>query len=148
MQVHPLMAGEPGLDAGMFMGGVVVNDDVESEVLRRLTVELLEESEELVVAMAFVALADDLAGGHIEGREEGSRAVALVVVSHRPCPAFLHGQPGLAAVERLNLAFFVDAEDDGLLGRVQVEPDNVLQLFEEPGSIESLKFLTRCGLRP
>jgi hypothetical protein len=71
--------------------------------------------------------------------------VALVVVSHRPRPAFLHGQPGLAAVERLYLAFLVDAEDDSVLRRVQVEPDNVLQLFEEPGSLESLKFLTRWG---
>jgi hypothetical protein len=41
-------------------------------------------------------------------------------------------QPGLRAVERLNLALFVDRQDDGVRRRVDVEPDDVAQFVDEP----------------
>src|SRR3989304_5816817 len=44
--------------------------------------EPVEEGEDLLVAVARVAGAGDLAGGDLERRVEAGRAVALVVVGH------------------------------------------------------------------
>ena len=57
--------------------------------------------------------------------------MALVVVGHRAGSAFLHRQAGLGAVERLDLRLFVDREDDGMGGRIDIKPDNIAQLVDE-----------------
>jgi len=58
--------------------------------------------------------------------------MTLVVVGHRPGAALLHWQAGLGAVERLDLALFIDREDDGMGGRIDIQTDNVAQLVDEP----------------
>ena len=62
-----------------------------------------QEAQELLVAMARHAAADDRAVEHVEGGEQGGRAVALVVMGHGAGPALLDRQPRLGAVERLDL---------------------------------------------
>ena len=37
------------------------------------------------------------------------------------------GATGLCAIKRLNLALFVDRQDDGVYGRINIEPDDVAQ---------------------
>jgi len=57
--------------------------------------------------------------------------VPLVIVRHGSGTTLLQGQSGLRAVERLNLALFVDRQDDGVRGRIDVEPDDVAQFVYE-----------------
>ena len=64
------------------------------------------------MAMALHVAADDGAIEDVEGGEQRGGAVTLVVVRHRPGAARLHRQPRLGAVERLDLAFLVDREND------------------------------------
>jgi hypothetical protein len=52
-------------------------------------------------------------------------------VGHRPGAALLHRQAGLGAVERLDLALFIDREDDGMGGRIDIETDDVAQLVDD-----------------
>jgi hypothetical protein len=59
--------------------------------------------------------------------------VALVVVRHGAGAAFLQGKPGLRAVEGLNLGLFIDAEDDGPVGRIQIEAHDVGEFLQELG---------------
>ena len=80
------------------------------EIGRRLPVDLLEERQELLGAMARQAFADDLAGRHVERGEQRGGAVALVVVGHGAGAALLEGQAGLGAIERLDLALLVDSK--------------------------------------
>ncbi len=54
-------------------------------------------------------------------------------------------QHGLGAFERLDLRFLVDAEHDGVVRRIETEPDDVLDLSTNSGSVESLKLFERCG---
>ena len=61
---------QPGLDRRGLVSGVVVHDDVEVQPLRGTPVDLLQEVEELPGPVAPVALADDEAGGDIEGGEQ------------------------------------------------------------------------------
>jgi hypothetical protein len=57
--------------------------------------------------------------------------VTFVVVGHRPEPTRLHRQARLGSVERLDLRLLIDAEDDGVGRRVDVEADDVLHLVGE-----------------
>src|SRR6201999_3867930 len=56
-----LPASEPRFDLGCLVGSVVVHDDMDSEPLRDLSVDLFEELQELDRPMALVAFADDKA---------------------------------------------------------------------------------------
>ena len=52
-------AGEPGLDLGMLVGGVVVDDEMDVELGRHIGLDVAQEGEELLVTMAGFALGDD-----------------------------------------------------------------------------------------
>ena len=77
------------------------------EVVRKASVDLLQEVEELARPVALVALSDDEAGGDVEGGEQRRGAVANVVVSTSLRHARHHRQDRLLAIERLDFAFFV-----------------------------------------
>ena len=104
---------------------------MQGEVGRERTVEAPQELQEFLMSMTPVALADDLAGQHIQRGEQRRRAVALVVVGHRTAAARLHRQARLRAVESLDLALLVHAQHHRLLRRVQVQPHDVGQLLDE-----------------
>jgi len=60
-------AGEPRLDLGCLVDGIVAHDDMDVEPFEHLSVDLLEEVQELGRPVAPVALVDDEARGDIEG---------------------------------------------------------------------------------
>ena len=98
--------------------------------------DVIDDAQELqpfLMAVPVVAHGDDLAFQRIEGGEQRGRAVALVIVGHGAAAALLHRQAGLGAVQSLNLALLVGAQDDGVLGRIQIQADDVLQLLLELG---------------
>ena len=108
---------EPGFDLRRFMGGVVVHDDVDVQIIGNATIDLLEEIEEFPGPVALIALADDEARGNVERGEQGCGSVADIIVR----PALGHtrhqGQNRLFAVECLYLALLVDAKDQSPIGR-------------------------------
>ena len=122
------MSGQPLAHLRMFVGCVVVDDGVDFLSRRHLRLDGVEEADELLVPVALHIAADDGAVEDIESREQCRRAMTLVVVGHRPGAALLHRQAGLGAVERLDLALFIDREDDGMGGRIDIETDDVAQL--------------------
>jgi hypothetical protein len=58
-------------------------------------------------------------------RPDRCGAVPLVVVGHRATAAGLERQPGLSAVECLDLRFFVNRQHHRVRRRINVEPDDV-----------------------
>src|SRR6185437_11495139 len=62
-------------------------------------------------------------------------SIALVVVRHRSTTALLNRQPRLRAVQGLDLALLVGAQDDGMLRRVEIETDDRLKLFSKLGIV-------------
>ncbi len=83
------------------------------------------------MAMSFMAFADDFPLKQFQRGEQRGRPVALVVVRHGAATALLEGQAGLGAVQSLNLALFIDTKNDGLVGRIEIEADNIGQFFEK-----------------
>ena len=89
------------------------------------------ELQELLMPVAFVKITDDFSLKQIQCGEQSSSSVSFVIVRHGAAATFLQRQPGLRAVQCLNLALFIHTKDDGFVGRVQVEPDNIRKLFQE-----------------
>lgn len=136
---------EPGAHLGTLVSGVVVEDDVDGLAGRHLGIDGVKEADELLVTMALHVAADDGAVEHVEGGKQGGRAVALVVVSHGAEPALLHGQAGMGAVERLDLALLVDRQHDGMGRRVDIEADDVAQLVDELRIVGQLELAPAVG---
>jgi hypothetical protein len=111
----------------------------------------IEEADELLMAMTCHALADHRAVEHVEGCEQRGRAVALVVVRHRPGAALLHRQARLGPVEGLNLALLVDRQHHSMSRRIDVQPDDVLDLGGELGigrQLEAADLMGSQAVRP
>ena len=108
---------QPGPDRRRFMRGIVIHDDVDIETLRDTGVDLLEKVEKLGRAVALVAFTDHEARGDIEGCEQGSGAVTDIAMGPALGNAGHHRQDRLLAVERLDLALLIDAENQRPVGR-------------------------------
>ena len=99
--------GQPAFDAGMLVGGVVVDDEVDIEVRGHVGVNVFQEAQELLVAMTRPALGEDPAGDDIQGREEGGGAVANIAVRDAFDITQPEGQEGLGALQSLDLGWKV-----------------------------------------
>ncbi len=84
---------------------------------------------------------------NIEGRKQRCRAVALVVVGHRSEPPFLERQPRLCAIKRLNLAFLVERQHDGMRGWVDIKADNIAEFICELGIVRQFELAETVGLK-
>ena len=91
---------------------------------------------------------DDLAFEDVEGGEQGGGAVALVIVCHRGAARLLDRQARLGAVERLDLAFLVDAKDHGMGRWIDIQANDILELVGEAGVIGDLERAHPMGLKP
>src|SRR5438270_9649825 len=76
-------------------------------------------------------LADDLAAGDVQCGEQRGGAVTLVVEGAPLGLARPHGQDRLRAIERLDLAFLVRAQDQRSFWWVEIEADNVAHLLDQ-----------------
>ena len=112
--------GQPSLDPGMLVRGVVVDDEMNIEVHGDVGLDVAQELEELLVTMTGLALGHHFPGGDIQRREEGGGAVPLVVVRHPFHVSQSQGQQGLTAFQRLDLTLLVHAQHHGVLGWIHV----------------------------
>src|SRR5215469_18120269 len=96
-----------------------------------LAVDAAQEPQKLLVAMTLITVADDFAGEHVERREQSRRSVSLVVMGHGAAAPLLQRQPGLGALQGLNLALLVYTKHHRLVGRIQIKPHHVGELLEE-----------------
>ena len=107
--MKPGMRSEPSLHFRMFVGGIVVNDQVEFFVRRCHLVDDAEELEPLLMTMPIIAHADHSAIEGIHGGEQSGCPVPFVVVGHGPATTLFHRQTGLRPIQRLNLTLLVGA---------------------------------------
>ena len=66
VELEAWMPTEPGPDARMLVGAVIIHDEVELQVGRCLAIDFLEESNELLVSMTRHAVPYDFAIEHTE----------------------------------------------------------------------------------
>ena len=71
VEMKALVPLEPSADFRMLVRGVIVDDQVHLPLGRSFAVDLVEETDELLMPVAAHALADDLAVEHVERGEQG-----------------------------------------------------------------------------
>ena len=67
--------------------------------------------------------------------------MALLIMRNCADASLFHRQSGLGAVKGLNLALFIDAEHDGMSGRIEVKPGHIAQFINEFGIVGQLELL-------
>ncbi len=98
------------------------------------------------MAVPRLALGEDRSGGDIQrGKQRGS-AMADIIVGDSFHITKAHGQHRLGAAERLNLRFLVHRQHDGMIGRVQIQANDVAHLFDEEGIGGELECFTSMRL--
>src|SRR5947209_12046191 len=98
---------EPSHDVGMFVGGVVVDDDMDRLFPGHSGLDDVQKPNELLMAMALHALADNLALKDIERREQGGDAMAFVIMCNGTSSTLLHRQTLLDSVKCMYLSIFI-----------------------------------------
>src|SRR6202453_4047246 len=130
------------------MSAIVVHDQVNAQtwifgkLLGQRRVNLLQEFDELLLTVATVTLANDFASGHSQGCEERCRAMAFIIVGVSLSLSRPQRQQGLSAIQSLDLRFFIDAQDDGLIGRIQIQANPIANLFDKErigGQLECIR---------
>src|SRR5271169_5132652 len=125
VEVIARVAGEPRFHGRGLVGGVIVKHQMDVEIGRYGLLDLAEELAEFDRAVTLVAATDDVAGSDVQGGEQRGRAATLVVMAAPLDLTGAHRQQRLGAVECLNLRLLIDAQHQGAVGWVDVEPDNV-----------------------
>jgi hypothetical protein len=110
--------------------------------------DVAQETQELLMPMSQLALGEDLAVGDVEGCEERRRTVANVVLRDAFDVAQSQRQQRLRALERLDLALFIDTQHQRIVRWMQIQAGHITHLLNENGSVESLKDFERCGCTP
>ena len=112
---------------------------------RDLALDGIEKADEFEVAMALHAAANHGAVEHAERGEQGDGAVPLVIVRHGLAAPRLDRQSRLGAIERLDLALFVDRQHHYVGRRIDIEADDVGEFGGKAGSRDRLNVRSRCG---
>lgn len=117
-RVMNLIAGvccQPAFHLGVLMRRIIVHYQMDIQVFGNVGIHLLEELEVFLVSVVGFALGENLSASNVEGRKEGGGPVADIIVGDSFHVTQPHQKNRLGTIQRLNLAFFVDAQNDGLI---------------------------------
>src|SRR5947208_1394231 len=136
----------------MLVRGVVVSDQMQIELARRLAVNLLEKAQPFDMGVARLGAGDQFAGQLDECGKQRDRAMPGIIVRHGAGALGRQRQAQLRAFERLALAFLVAAQHQRLCRRIEIEPDHIPKLLLElriVGEFEGLQTMRlQVVLRP
>jgi len=148
MQLETGMLFQPGLHLGRLVGGVVVEDQVDVAGFFHGPVDAAQETQELLGTVTRHAFPDYEARLDVQRGEERGGAIALVVVGHRGRAPLLQRQPRLGPIQRLDLGFLIDAKYDRAIRRIEIEADDLGDLFLEQRVVRDLEPFHDVRLQP
>ena len=119
---------QPSADDGMFVSGVIIDDEMEREFWRGLAMEFLEKGKPLDVRVLRSGCAEDAAVEVVQRRKERHCAVARVVMSTGADMADAQRQARLSSLQRLTLALLVAAQHERLVRRIKIKTDDIPEL--------------------
>src|SRR4029077_3735627 len=144
MEVKTGMTLKLGGDFGVLGGRIVVANNVKPQLGGDFLVDLAQEGEPLLMAMARGGVGKHLAGKGSPGRY---RSVPVVVMGPGANVSLAQRQSGLGGFESLSRALFIAAEHQGLLGRVEIEAHDVPEFFLKPKVFGELEIAHPVGLQ-
>jgi hypothetical protein len=141
VQVEPGVRLEPLDDAGGLVGTVVIAGQMNLQSIGDLGSDRSEKFLELDGPESAVNRRDDSAVGGFERGQQDRRSGAHIVMGAFLWNAWHHWERWLGARQRLHLGLLVHTVDNGRLGRVQIQTDDVADLLHElriGGGLESV----------
>ena len=123
------MPGKPGADFFVLMSGVVVENGVDDFACGDLSLDGVQEADELLMAVALHVLSDHRAIEHVQCGKQRRCAVALIIMGPRPASSLLERQARLGPVEGLDLAFLIHRDHHGVGRRRDIKTNNIVQFF-------------------
>ncbi len=100
---------QPVADALVAVDRLVVEDQMEVNRRRKLSLDSTQEAKGLLMSMTRIALRHDVAIADMQRGKQAGCPVALILVGVRAAATTYRGQAGLRSVQRLNLALLIDA---------------------------------------
>src|SRR5512143_1191399 len=94
---------QPGLDFGVIMRAVVIQNHMDGQLFGSFTVDLPQKFSKFDVPMSWVTRAYDLSLQHIQRREAAVGPVAFVIMRHRPTTTYHQWQYWLRTDHGLHL---------------------------------------------
>jgi len=113
--MEPRMTPKPVFHTRMFVGSIMVHDQLQVQPSRGLSIDFLQETDELMVPMAGHTIADDLAIQHAEGSKQCGGTTAFAIVRLNPTVALLHRQSWLGSVQSLDPTLLIPLQDSPFL---------------------------------
>jgi hypothetical protein len=101
------------------------------EFLGNRFLDVAQECEEFLVPMSLLALRQNMTRSDIERCEQRRCPVSDVAVSDALDVTQAHGKTRLRSIQGLDLALFIDTEDNGVIGWVEIEADDISDLLDE-----------------
>src|SRR5690242_4383369 len=135
---------KPSFDSWMLMRAVVVHDQMHIELFGHASLNVAQEGQELLMAMARLTLSQYLSIGYVQSSKQGDGAVTFVVMSNAFDIAQPQRQHRLSALQRLDLRLFVYAQHQRVIGWIQIQPHDVTHLLNEERIVGQLE---RAGAR-
>ena len=130
------------MKAGVFVGGIVVQNHVNLQNRLYVGIDLLEKLQPLNVPMALLVLRDDRAIENVDCRKQRGRPVAFVILGQRFCPSALERQPWLCAVQCLATCLFSPQHNiTERSGRLMYSPTILVSFSLMRMSLKTLKAL-------
>lgn len=120
---------QPGAHLRLLMGRVIVENDVDGFVFWQFRLDGVEEANEFLMPVALHVLADHRSVENVEGGKQGGGAMALVIMGHRARASLLERQARLGPVKRLDLAFLINRQNNGVGRRGDIEADDIVKLL-------------------
>src|SRR2546422_7637289 len=123
MQMHSRMCSEPVSNGFGLMSREVIQDDVNLFFWPPLD-HGGKKLAQLQRAVTFAAVADHLAGGHLQSGIERTSSMAHVFKAASLRRPRAQGQKRLDSIQSLDGALFIHAKDRRLLGRLQIKTND------------------------
>lgn len=108
------MAVEPCLHLDMLVRGIIVENDVHGLVGWHTGIDRVQKPDELLMPVLLHVAPDHGSIKDVEHGKQYGDAVTLVIMGHRAKSPLFEREPRLRAVKRLNLAFLIEGQHDGV----------------------------------
>src|SRR6266566_3214662 len=115
----------PRFDLGVFVSAVIVCDNVQRQIRRGFSVELLQECQPLPMGMLRRSLTEYLPVQIRQPRKQRDCPMPFIVVRLGTPVAAHYRQDRLCALQCLALAFLVTAQYQRTIWRIQIQPDHI-----------------------
>jgi len=128
MKVHCRMRFQPRQHFWSLVSGRVIQHHVQVSFLVS-AVECLKKPQKIRPSVGFGAFPDYRTRSDVQSGIQADQPIAFVIVRLPGRQPRTYRQHRLSAAERLNLSFLIETNNDSVVGRVQVEADNIIDFL-------------------